>query len=112
MRTKTKNARRFRISAKPIHKKLPWPGLKDEDSLTRVVTAYLKDAREAEETGAWAQKQIARVLDYLPPETAMRLLFKEMWRRNRPVPEFAEVSARACEEAIKYGAWCDSPANG
>jgi hypothetical protein len=75
---------------KPTHEKLPWPGLKAKDHLSRVVTRAVKEARETGEKEAWAEKQIARVLDHVPPEAAMRLVFREMSRRGRPLPWFAK----------------------
>jgi hypothetical protein len=75
---------------KPTHEKLLWPGLKAKDRLSRVVTRAVKEAKEAEEREVWAEKQIARVLDHVPPEAAMRLVFREMSRRGRPLPRFAK----------------------
>lgn len=75
---------------KPTHEKLPWPGLKAKDHLTRVVTRAVKEAREAGEREVWAEKQIARVLDHVLPEAAIRLVFREVSRRRRPLPWFAK----------------------
>jgi hypothetical protein len=86
---KKSKARSQRVSPKPRHEKLPWPGLKAKDHLSRVVTRAVKEAIEARENEAWAQSQIARVLDYVPPETAMRLVIRETRRRRKPVPKFA-----------------------
>jgi hypothetical protein len=76
---------------KPTHDSLPWPGLKAKDHLSRVVTRAVKDAKVARETDVWAEKQIARVLDNVPPRTAIRLVFREMNRRRKPIPRFAKV---------------------
>jgi hypothetical protein len=75
---------------KPTYEKLPWPGLKAKDHLSRVVTRAVKEAKEARERDVWAEKQIARVLHHVPPQTAMRLVFREMSRRGRPVPQFVK----------------------
>ena len=91
MGKKTKKVRSYRVSPKPIHQKLPWPGLRAKDHLSRVITRFLKETREAKETEAWAQEQFARVLDHLPSEPAMVLLFREMRRRRRPIPEFGKL---------------------
>jgi hypothetical protein len=77
------------ISVKPTHEKLPWPGLRAKDHLTRVVTRAVKEAKETGEREVWAEKQIARVLDHIPPEAAMRLVIRVMRRRGRPLPGFA-----------------------
>ena len=75
---------------KPRHEKLPWPGLKAKDYLSRVVTRGVKQAKETRENEAWAQSQIARVLDHVPPEAVVRLLFREMNRRGKPVRQSAK----------------------
>ncbi len=64
-----------RMGAKPEHEKLTWPGLKAKDRLTRVITQAVKEAKEAKENEEWAEIQIARVLDYVSPQTAIRLFF-------------------------------------
>jgi hypothetical protein len=84
MTTKKRTAQEYRISAAPSHEKLPWPGLKAKDHLSRVVTRAVKEAKEAREAAFWAEKQIARVLDHVPPETAARILFREISRRGKP----------------------------
>ncbi len=81
---KKRTAQQYRISAAPNHEKLPWPGLKAKDLLSRVATRAVKEAKEARETVVWAEKQIARVLDHVPPETAVRILFREISRRGKP----------------------------
>jgi len=58
--------------------------LKAKDLLSRVATRAVKEAKEARETVVWAEKQIARVLDHVPPETAVRILFREISRRGKP----------------------------
>ena len=42
-----------------------------------------KEAKEARETAVWAEEQIARVLDHVPSETAVRILFREIGRRGK-----------------------------
>ena len=42
------------------------PGLKAKDHLSRVITRAVKEAEERRENEAWAQNQIARVLNYVP----------------------------------------------
>jgi len=60
-------------SVKPKHEKLPWPGLKAKDGLSRVITRFVKERKETRESETWAQNQIARVLEHVTPETAMAL---------------------------------------
>jgi hypothetical protein len=81
-----------RVEPTPRHKKLSWPGLKAKDHLSRVVTRAVKDARETRENEVWAENQIARVLNYVSPETAMRLLFREAHRRRKTIPWFANTA--------------------
>ena len=81
---KKRTAQQYRISDEPNHEKLPWPGLKAKDLLSRVATRAVKEAKEARETVVWAERQIARVLDHVPPETAVRILFLEISRRGKP----------------------------
>lgn len=73
---------------RPRHEELPWPGLKAEDHLSRVLTRVLKEAKKTSENEAWAENQIARVLSYVTPETAMRLLFREARHRRKSIPQF------------------------
>jgi len=80
----------YKVSMKPTHEKLPWPGLKAKDRLSRVVTREVKEAKETGERDVWAEEQIARVLDHVPPEVAMRLVFREISRRGRLVPRFTK----------------------
>lgn len=75
-----------RVRAKPKHEKLPWPGLRARDHLSRVITRAVKEAKEARENEVWAENRIAGVLDVVSPETAMRLLCSETRRRRKPVP--------------------------
>lgn len=91
MATKKKQARLHRTSKKPGNERLPWPGLRAKDRLSRLVTRAVKEAREMKDNEAWAESQIARVLDYVSPETAMRLIFRETRRRRRPLPQFAKA---------------------
>jgi len=79
-------AHSHRVSSKPKHEKLPWPGLESKDHLSRVITRAVKEAKEARENEVWAQDEIARVLDYVPPETAMRIVAREARRRRTPIP--------------------------
>ncbi len=81
----------YKVSAKARHDNLPWPGLKARDHLSRVVARAVKDAKEAKERDAWAEKQIARVLDNVPPRAAMRLVLLEISRRGGPIPRFAKA---------------------
>ena len=73
------------LSAKPSHEKLPWPGLRAKDYLSRVITHSVKEAKESRETKLWAEAQIARVLKYVQPETAVELVFREARRRGKSV---------------------------
>ena len=75
-----------RISAKPEHEKLTWPGLNAKDHLSRVISLAVKEAKETREKEEWAENQIARVLDFVPPHTAMNLVFHEAHRRWRLTP--------------------------
>ena len=63
--------------------KLTWPGLRADDLLSRVVTRWVKRQREDE---AWARKQIAKLLARVPPETVMKLLYREARHRKEPIP--------------------------
>jgi hypothetical protein len=87
-----------RIGTKPNHEKLPWPGLKARDHLSRVVSRAVKDAKDTREKEEWAESQIARVLDFVPPETAAKLIFLDAYRRRSLTPEsrklFSEFLAR------------------
>jgi len=73
-----------------MHEKLPWPGLRAEDRLSRIVTRAVKEAKEAREREVWAEEQIARVLDHIPPEAALKLVFQEMSRRGKHIQRFAK----------------------
>lgn len=90
---KKRTAQRYRVSTAPDHEELPWPGLNARDRLSRVATQAVKDARETRETEVWAEKQIARVLNHVPPETAATILFREIIRRENP--ELRESSSSA-----------------
>jgi len=74
------------ISKRPKHEKLPWGGLRAKDHLSRIVTRAVKEAKERKETESWAENQMSRVLSYVSPETAMRLLIQEVRRRRKPIP--------------------------
>lgn len=91
-------ARKYGLSKQPKYEKLPWPGLRANDRLSRVVTRAVKAAKEARERNMWAKKQIARVLDHVLPQTAMRLVFHEMSRRGRPVPRFAKCLLKLLQD--------------
>jgi len=82
--TTRKKAPLGRVSGKPKHEKLPWPGLSAKDYLSRVITRAVKEAKETGENEVWAENLIAKVLDYVPPETAARLLLQETYRRRKP----------------------------
>ncbi|HEX9224358.1 MAG TPA: hypothetical protein VF860_13595 [Candidatus Acidoferrales bacterium] len=92
-----KKARLCRIRTKPKYEKLPWPGLKAKDYLSRVITRVVKEAKETRENEVWAKDLIARVLDYVPPETALKLVYCEMRRRTKPIPQFGHTSDSGCE---------------
>lgn len=70
-----------RISAKPEHEKLSWPGLKAKDHLSRVVSRAVKQAKETREKKEWAENLVARVLDFISPHAAMKLVFLETHHR-------------------------------
>lgn len=82
---KNNKARLLKVAGKPRHEKLPWPGLKAKDHLSRVVTRAVKEAKETRENEAWAKKEIALVLNYVTPARAMKLLCKEARRQRRPI---------------------------
>src|SRR5258706_12910527 len=84
-----------RVSTKPKHEKLSWPGLKAKDHLSRVATRAVKEAKETRENEVWAESLIARILDYVPPETAMRSLFQETYRRGEPGANRKPLAKRA-----------------
>ena|SRR5882762_1883030 len=90
MKTKRGKERLLQLSLKPMHEKLPWPGLRAEDRLSRIVTRAVKEAKEAREREVWAEEQIARVLDHIPPEAALKLVFQEMSRRGKHIQRFAK----------------------
>lgn len=75
-----------RLGGKPRRENLSWPGLRARDHLSRVVTQWVKERNEGEENEDWARHQIARVLDWVPPETVMKLLYREARRRNKSIP--------------------------
>jgi len=86
-----------RSGTAPKHERLPWPGLSAKDHLSRVATRAVKEAKETRENEVWAESQIALVLDYVPPETAMGLVFREARRRTKPIPELAKALLRLLE---------------
>lgn len=75
-----------RLNSKPRHIKLLWPGLRAQDRLSRVITQWVKEQKEERENEAWARDLITRVLDWVPPETVMKLLYREARRRNKSIP--------------------------
>jgi len=79
--TKNKKSRVGGVSLNPVHEKLPWPGLRANDHLSRVVARALKEAKETRECEAWAEKQIERVLEHVSPDTALKLIRIAMNRR-------------------------------
>jgi hypothetical protein len=57
----------------------------------------VKEAKETRENEVWAENQIALMLDYVPPETAMRLVFRETRRRRKRIPQLAKAFLRLLE---------------
>jgi hypothetical protein len=90
--TRKRKAPLYHISTKPKHEKLPWPGLKAKDYLSRVVTRAVRDAKERREKEVWAENQIARVLDQVPPEVVIRLVFRVANRRGKPIHALVKAS--------------------
>lgn len=86
-----------KISKRPTCEKLPWPGLKAKDHLSRVVTREVKKQREAKEAAAWAEIQIARVIDFVPPDIVLRLVLRELSRRRLFVPLSASATLKLLE---------------
>jgi len=89
MNTKRSRLRPRLVSKLPRKEKLPWPGLKAVDRLSRIVTAAVKEAREARYRELRGEYQIARVLDSIPTERAMALFLREISRRGRHIPRIA-----------------------
>jgi len=75
-----------RVSKKPKRSGRNWPGLKAKDRLSRVVTRWVKGKKEEVEKEVWAHEQIARLLDCVPPDTVMKLLYIEARRRKESIP--------------------------
>jgi hypothetical protein len=90
-------ARQYPSLTRPRHERLPWPGLKDRNSMTRLVVRVEKQRRRIKVNEIWAQKQIARVLEYVSGETAMRLVFREARRQGKAVPRLSKVVLRLLE---------------
>lgn len=67
----------------PPREKLPWPGLKARDRLSRVATAAVKEMRESKEVESWAAGQIAHLLNYVSVERAIGMIFRESRRRQK-----------------------------
>jgi hypothetical protein len=62
------------------------------------VARGLKEIKETRESEAWAGNQIARVLDHVPPETALTLIFREMGCRGMPIPRPAKSLLKFLKE--------------
>jgi hypothetical protein len=88
---KRKKSLSNKISARPTHNNLPWPGLKAKDRISRVVTRAVKDAKITNEREEWAEEQIARILDIIPPGQAMRLIMRELRRRQKSMLPFEKT---------------------
>jgi hypothetical protein len=86
-----------RTTTTPRHEKLPWPGLKAKDHLSRVTTRAVKEARETRENETWAENQIAQVLDYVPPGTAIKLIFRGTRRRRELIRRLSNNFLRLLE---------------
>jgi hypothetical protein len=71
---------------RPRNERLSWPGLKDKSYLMRRVTRVEKRRRRIRANEKWAQKQIARVLEYISEETAMCLVFREARIQSQVMP--------------------------
>ncbi|SRR5216683_4336747 len=97
MKTKKRKTQVHKVSMNPTDEKLPWPGLKAKDHLSRFVTRMVKEARETRQLNAWAENQIARILDLIPPEVAFRLVLCEMSRRGASI----HVSANAALKLLR-----------
>lgn len=87
----------LRTKSRPPTEKLCWPGLKAKDHLTRVITRAVKEAKETRENEVWAENQIARVLNYVPPESALRMVFREMRRRRKSMLPLTEALLNVLE---------------
>jgi hypothetical protein len=85
MKKKKKKLQSCRLSMEPVYEKLSWPGLRAKDHLSRVVTRAVKEDKEVKERDLWAEKQIARILENVPPRTALRLFLLGMRRKRRPL---------------------------
>jgi hypothetical protein len=93
-----------RLNSEPKHTKLTWPGLRARDRLSRVITGWVKEQKEERENEDWARDQIARVLDWVPPETVMKLLYREARRRNESIPSSPSfVSSRVVTPQMRMG---------
>lgn len=71
-----------KLSGKPKHEKLPWPGLKNKNYLTRIITQAVKEAKETRENEVWARKQLARIRRYIPRSVFIRLVRKELQKKR------------------------------
>jgi len=95
MKSRKMKARFRKVSVKPGHEKFPWPGLNAKDHLSRVVTREVKNAKQVKGNEEWAKEQIARVLDYVAPQTAIEFVFREVTRRGLPLPRFEASLSRS-----------------
>jgi len=92
------------LNSKPRHTELSWPGLRAQDRLSRVITRWVKEQRAERENEAWARDLIARVLDWVPPETVMKLLYREARRRNESIPRSPNyISSRLITSQMRMG---------
>ena len=92
------------LNSKPKHTRLSWPGLRARDRLSRVITRWVKEQEEERENEAWARDLIARVLDWVPPETVMKLLYREARRRNESIPGSPTfISSRLVTPQMRMG---------
>jgi hypothetical protein len=67
---------------------LAW--VRAKDHISRIVTRAVKKASEAREREIWAERQIAFVLDYVQPETAMKLVFRVTRRMGKSVTHLSK----------------------
>ena len=81
MKNRKSRNRPLIVSDEPQREKLPWPGLRAKDRLSRVVTRAVKEEREMKETEVWARKQIARVLDHVSPWLVIEVAVGKLNRR-------------------------------
>jgi hypothetical protein len=102
---KKSKLQRYPTLTRPKYEKLPWPGLKDKNHLVRLATRVEKGRRKIRANEMWAQKQIARVLEYVSEETAMCLVFREARIQGRAIPRppkalLCFLEMMKCEDGI------------